>query len=577
MSNQTIIQLRQKDSDNVRNNGDYTVNTKNIQIGYGDAITLHSTYIDTRTIDSNNINIEEDTTITFQYGFYLVNTLPTLNKYLANWRSDDNSNLPLNQTCDGKQYVLVHNDGSKPIGNYSQINNVVLNVKNNGRDIPQYNLTYSYTDLQGETKNGSSTTPYLNKDHLPDTATVNINIITETGTFQLTNLNQPPLSDNYTLNTINSIPITSGHYEVYQKQSTILIPAGTYTTTDMAKLINDKMTIIREDQALTEHDLVNNPLLFNSRDINGATPPTQPTQKYYFLDTKELKNVFFIDSDKYIGTSQFDLQFNDETQKFEFDYLHTPIYDAGKNIVGVYGEDAFQQVNNPVYHLSGAYSGIFFTNITSSPQQDIFETKLGFDFNNELIVNLSNVPFKTVDIGDSTSQEVGGSSSMGYDLTMNIQQFELKIGQHITSGYTGIDTGINKGSNFYEVPAPASYNPTIETTSIISATNSTTLTGNDNGYFLLDLNIPLLNDLITSDTIRKNIYSIVSKYYSYDSYTSQTGEEIVYIHNSPQPLTISSFDVRILNPDYSLAYNNLGNDNTVFLLLRKAQQQLQQK
>jgi replicative DNA helicase len=89
------------------------------------------------------------------------------------------------------------------------------------------------------------------------------------------------------------------------------------------------------------------------------------------------------------------------------------------------------------------------------------------------------------------------------------------------------------------------------------------------GYFLVEIQSKFLNDFYTIDQNRSNIKAIVSRYYSLDSYT--TGNEqgsAVYTHEGP-PMTLSSFNCRILDSDKNLA-TNIGDDSTIFLEIIKA-------
>ena len=75
--------------------------------------------------------------------------------------------------------------------------------------------------------------------------------------------------------------------------------------------------------------------------------------------------------------------------------------------------------------------------------------------------------------------------------------------------------------------------------------------------------------------MHNTIKSIVSRFYTSNSYTSFYNEGNIegYTHYG-EPITISSFTVRILNPEYDSA--NIQNDNTIFLQLLKPLPQLKQ-
>ena len=92
----------------------------------------------------------------------------------------------------------------------------------------------------------------------------------------------------------------------------------------------------------------------------------------------------------------------------------------------------------------------------------------------------------------------------------------------------------------------------------------------NNGYFLVEIDGKIQNELISSTNIKSTIQGIVNKYYNLNSYTSSDGSNIFYQHRG-EPITMSSLRVRILNPDMSLA--DVGNDTTVFLSVVKSQEE----
>ena len=105
----------------------------------------------------------------------------------------------------------------------------------------------------------------------------------------------------------------------------------------------------------------------------------------------------------------------------------------------------------------------------------------------------------------------------------------------------------------------------------MNSLNSPTL---EEGYFLISIDgFDNNQKLISKDDERNTIKSIVSRFYTTNSYTSfyNEGNVATYQHYG-EPITISSFNVRILNPEYEQA--NIQSDNTIFLELIKPLGQL---
>ena len=71
MNSNQVIELKEKDSINSTNNGDYTINLKeNILLEEGDQLYIKKTFIDTVTIDSELIYLPEDVNIEMDYVVY---------------------------------------------------------------------------------------------------------------------------------------------------------------------------------------------------------------------------------------------------------------------------------------------------------------------------------------------------------------------------------------------------------------------------------------------------------------------------------------------------------------------------
>ena len=64
MNSNQVIELKEKDSINSTNNGDYSINLKeNILLEEGDQLYIKKTFIDTVTIDSELIYLPDDVNI----------------------------------------------------------------------------------------------------------------------------------------------------------------------------------------------------------------------------------------------------------------------------------------------------------------------------------------------------------------------------------------------------------------------------------------------------------------------------------------------------------------------------------
>ena len=87
----------------------------------------------------------------------------------------------------------------------------------------------------------------------------------------------------------------------------------------------------------------------------------------------------------------------------------------------------------------------------------------------------------------------------------------------------------------------------------------------------MEIGHKLKNDFYTQENNFRNFQQVVSRYFVQNSYTSGTSDgSLIYTHEG-EPTLLQSFSCRILNSDKELA-NNIGEDNTIHLVLVRAQQ-----
>ena len=163
----------------------------------------------------------------------------------------------------------------------------------------------------------------------------------------------------------------------------------------------------------------------------------------------------------------------------------------------------------------------------------------------------------------------------------------LEEGKYTTGLYLGLDVLIPKSyPNATNTPTTplqaASYNvqrvqvlnPTIATTNNpIYATNQVNEIGEPSGYFLIEVSgvNASTNEMIGKNYSNPQIKGIVSRYYTVNSYTSAGMESDIPFENlGPEPVYINSLNVRIFNPDGTLA-KNIDGDNTIFLQVNRKQ------
>ena len=175
----------------------------------------------------------------------------------------------------------------------------------------------------------------------------------------------------------------------------------------------------------------------------------------------------------------------------------------------------------------------------------------------------------------------------GNGISPVLPMFPFIYGVNATSGIADIDSVIVKSEAEWWKPVDSSSfgtddenggawtvpSPTIigdETTSI-KAVDAKLLNLLDGGYYLIEIDTKLQNEMISSEKVDANIQGLVNRYYSQNSYTSSDGSNIEYTHRG-EPMLLSSVGCRILNPDHTLA--TVGGDSTIFLMITKRQAEL---
>lgn len=174
----------------------------------------------------------------------------------------------------------------------------------------------------------------------------------------------------------------------------------------------------------------------------------------------------------------------------------------------------------------------------------------------------------------------------GNGISPILPMFPFLYGVNATSGIADIDSVIIKSNAEWWKPTDLSAFgddenlgswttplPTIigdETTSV-KGSSAKLLNLLDGGYYLIEIDTKLQNEMISSEKVDANIQGLVNRYYSQNSYTSSDGSNIEYTHRG-EPMLLSSVGCRILNPDHTLA--TVGGDSTIFLMITKRQAEL---
>ena len=401
---------------------------------------------------------------------------------------------------------------------------------------------------------------------------------------------------------------SDGSLKVLKDTISITVDSGTYTASQISDIIGQGFTNIdlQGDIGSEAYDLTANPLLTTSanlirkvREVKGAG--TEDTVEFvrasdggasFRLETQlenAPNNALQAGKPNYmIGTSQFGILYNDQANKMELHLLHESLMDlsptgsASPQIRGYLNEAVTPPRQGgvgtqpaPKKFFVNKHSGIFFTDLQP---RSLWFGQLQFDEN--LITGITYVNKALVDNGQNINAPVFSDN--------NTIPNALVDGRNITGDGKGLDAilqhkfegGEAGGAGFtkaYDIAdafvAFPNYLATNTDDQIGIHSRGIINTGQfvaqeAEGYYQIELNLGIDQDIHGKDNTNNKIHGIVSRYYSQGSYTSSYGEGgIPYIHKGA-PITINDINVRILNPDNSLA-GDIDSNNTIFLQIQK--------
>lgn len=552
MSNNIILELRNKDAQIKHKNGDWvSMLDTNFDIEEGDTILVKNSFIDTEATESQKIIIPTDLSLNL-----------SVYKYLNNWKTPDPATSKFSIyppqsgiDADAENYLACKAfDSSGTSGKY--LVDIRGTYKFPRDPNPAFDVTYKYIDLEGNPATKVVHVPPQTGDRIVSggfayrtEAGDSITITPPPSEWPKIDSNVVvPATGPLTGSDVNQENVSDKHFDPYIESVEISLKQGNYAPSELTSEINRQLNV---NNGPVGSQLVQSVFL-------RATSQFNPTWCAFSKASNDAKKQFEIapaQEDYWYGASQVELAYDPATQNFKWNYLHMPYYTDNDSPLVVFREYGGQM------KLINKNSGVAFQNLTATRK----DTGADFDFWTALLgFTKADIILKT----DSGTVEDAGET-FRYTYVTNAQDGETLTGQ-----FDGIDAAVSKtgaGKGFAivpTIPADGLASTSSDTTGILAA-NSSLNQQFSFGYFLVEVNAKFENDFYTIDQNRGNIKAIVSRYYSLDSYTSGNEQgSVVYTHEGP-PLTLSSFACRILNSDKELA-TNIGEDSTIFLEIVKA-------
>jgi len=607
-NNNVFLQLREQDENisvnSDRQNGNFNINLKRpLILNEGDELLINKAVIDTRTLESDKIILENDINIEISFAYYLVND------NITHRRNPNGDILFTNADLDYELYVLAVPTApgqDTKVYELRQVKFINANTPGKSSQWKDWTATFSYIDVKNQSRtvdinmsledpkgDGVNNWTSINKTFAIARVeeflnTTNAQILLANGIY----------GDRGTLKlTVIEDDEVKGSFAPYIESTQITLKAGDYNYSDFADRINQEITFINSNQTLSDVSPGgNNTLLLNSgHPIYDAPAPNLGLyeQGAIWIRSTDGAKGFKLEplsvvgagseSQVYFGTNQFVLLFDDITNRFYFKYLNMPIYEGGSGNEAIKFEKLTAPGSGNSIKLINKSSGILIDSIITT------DTKSGVNLN---LFN-SVLGFSTASLHPSYSTvnttTLTGSNARSFKCILN-------DGLNTTGGLSSLDTIVQKkapdatppalpAQNLYKFTPPdltALGYILIDQQNEIYAEKAVGLGASLSfGYYIIAID-GLQGDFITRYDIKNNIFAIISRYYSSNNYTVGSPEDaIIYTHRG-NPQILNNLNVRILDGNFRII-PNLGIDNTIFLQHRKAKvpldmiQQLEQQ
>jgi hypothetical protein len=571
MNTNTTLELRQNDAIAVYSNGSYSCKLGvPVTINTGDQIYVKQVYLDNK--DDGVIFIPEDITIHIENVVYITDWFTATDKSFV-----QTTGVPENPAViTADRYIPYKKESNQPIPN-GVVNYTRYNYQVDipaGDTVPQITFSYSYKNSNGVTTTYTSPTvgPFVGPisevytDIFAPPLRAFVNTLETTGLLPPFFVPIGPVTD--------GTPPTGDLYTPFIFKTDIPIKAGNYNPDEISFLISQNLNTQKLNSEYYPNIIVSSFFhTSNEFDINKQDPTDpniqNPYQTLFVGPNFALGLTFTAGANYLVGASQMALQYDSVNSRFQWTFLHTPMYDDnGQTIVVRFvNELGSPDFSNPIAVTENG--GVLFTDLSATVDStgvpyDFWSGQLGFDLNT-ILVN----PF--VDEGPMMWGYGGYFKGM-------LSTALIISGTNLVTGYWGADALVIKQKDlWYKGPdfnaLPNELTSSITATTVINATQSTIELADKFSHYIVSLDLNFMTDTyITAEQNYRNFNSIVSKYYAYGSYTfASTDASIIYTHQGV-PCLLKDISVRILRPDKSLD-PKLEPDNTVIVSILKAQPQ----
>jgi hypothetical protein len=595
-SKTTIIKLQQNESSsNIEDNGSYEIQLeKPLVVSDGTNIMLKSCFIDTTASSSDSISIDEDLVAQITFGKYIYNydidqNLKTYSD--ANAKPDDSIYFLCDSATHGasvnklKSIMIFPSDTKQRHWGCDKIkSDTTLRFQytsSTGKAYP-YNISVAQQRTHGQY--GVRHILYVGPDeYYPDPEIAELGSLPafEGDSFIYVGgqevLHKNNISSKMTIIKTNITAGSTVGTTMRPETVTFGIKKGSYTPMELSTSITADLVNINffggdigNDDSQNIYP-VNSPLLTTIQQAKHrqVTTEGQPAVNFCKFDGSRMLQYQATTtgtSDRFIGTNQISLQYDENLKKMMFSIAHFPIYvgDGTSASTGcIFGENG----------LANKYGGVFFMDMTAridatGRQVNFWDDMLGF-----------NVGDMCVSSGEGQVLPMVTGAGQPNPTTINYLSSKLNKpvydGEQMTGALKSIDLPIQKTINFNKVSGSI-----VDTTTNFTTPIYSNLVFNDpsakSGYFLLEIDgFNNQQDFRGSNISARNgnankIQGIITRYYTTESFTMDEGQGGIGFEYTGADTVISSLKVRILDHNGNIPrLGELGDRNTVFLEVTK--------
>ena len=566
----TVIELSNYTSTDSNNNAEWVNNLSNstkTTLEDGNFVQVKQVFLDTRQVQSGDIELLQDVEWTIEFGYYVINH--GINTWEMKWSDEiyDQSKI----SVDGQPYLL-YNYGDRPDAESSSYTGKPL-VDSFTVKIPkgiytrQFLATFITRQLQV-----NPTPNNIKLDELQFSSAIYTPQYDIQGNF-LSLQPSNPADPNKFITSFNK-PLFLASADDRQTAGNLagfnvyIDTAGNFIPCSYFPFLKDVVYNNTFDQIFTTGGTITE--IF----------PTN-TKKPFFGKTYSLYDGCMA------GASEIALEYDvDGSGRFQWTYSHTPIINAGNEVTGIYVDNAPTNIalnlETPSKFFNNFSGIVFFNTFTNlsplvnglpDPYNDPFFTQLGLNPDDMIVSPLiSNSLFQINSNPSNAILTTGPNPPTGLSRAI----FFAKT----TRNFNPIQNLSNKGTvsiyNYNLVGNGSTYAlfdfifNTSTSTVPINFSSEPTSSINSAGHYLVELQCGYSNGEYINNSQSYEVKAIVGTYFlSSDSFCLTNGaDSYVYQHHG-EPIKLSSVKVRILNPITKQLATNIGQNSTIYLMITK--------